>query len=78
MPNLKDSNPVITKKDSKENFWELHEYNAFMNNVVDPYWIDVFSFLFQTGVREGEMFALTWKNVNFNQKDDLYHSKYIE
>lgn len=64
VPNLKDSNPVTTKKDSEENFWELDEYNAFMNYVDDPYWIDVFSFLFQTGVREGEMFALTWKNVN--------------
>ena len=64
IPNLKDSDPVKTKKDSEENFWELDEYNAFMSFVDDSYWKDVFSFLFQTGVREGEMFALTWNNVN--------------
>ena len=64
VPSLKDHNPIQTKKDSEENFWELEEFNEFMTYVDDPYWQDVFSFLFQTGLREGEMFGLIWDNVN--------------
>ena len=64
VPSLKDHNPIQTKKDSEENFWELEEFNEFMSYVEDPFWQDVFSFLFQTGLREGEMFGLIWDNVN--------------
>lgn len=64
VPNLKDHNPIQTKKDSEENFWELNEFNEFMSYVDNTYWQDVFSFLFQTGLREGELFGLIWDNVN--------------
>ncbi len=54
--------------EKKENFWEVDEFKKFINEVDDPFWNAVFIFLFETGVREGEMFALTWENVFFNEK----------
>lgn len=34
----------------------------------DEYWRDVFQFLYETGLREGELFALTWENIFFQER----------
>lgn len=69
----KNSETVIKKSAKKENFWEEKEYDKFLSSVDDPYWHDVFEFMFGTGVREGELFGLTWDSI------DLDDSKiYIE
>ena len=64
IPTVKDDKTIPKKTDAELNFWELDEYNYFMTFVDQEYWREVFTFLFQTGVREGELFALTWENVN--------------
>lgn len=51
-------------KDDANKFWELEIFNYFIKEVDDDYWKLVFQFLFWTGVREGELFALQWKDIN--------------
>lgn len=46
------------------NFWEVKTFKYFLSFVGDPFWVDVFTFLFETGVREGEFFALQWSDVD--------------
>lgn len=47
------------------NFWEPEEFNAFLNVVDDLYYKLLFHFLFFTGLRIGELTALTWEDINF-------------
>ena len=47
-----------------ENFWEVSTFQYFISCVDDPNWIDVFTFLFGTGLRSGEFMALQWSDVD--------------
>lgn len=58
---------ILKKKNQEQNFWEIDEFKQFISHVDNDYWNLAFSFLFETGVREGEMFALMWKDVYFDK-----------
>lgn len=55
---------AIKKNSEEANFWEQSEYDEFLDHVDSTYWRDVFEFLYGTGVREGELFALTWDRID--------------
>lgn len=56
-------------KDSEVNFWTLEEFNIFLEYVNDEFYKLIYMFLFYTGLRLGEMIALTWEDINFNTKE---------
>ena len=55
-------------KDSQWNFWTYDEFKQFISSVDDEFCYTMFYFLYFTGLRLGEMIALTWNDINFEQK----------
>ncbi len=65
--NISSFKRVGQVQEEKMNFWELETFEYFISCVDDDYWKLVFTFLFWTGVREGEMFALQWKDIDLGK-----------
>lgn len=61
-------NMIKKKKSSENNFWEIEEYNKFINSVEDEYKRDLYEFMFLTGLRIGEFCALQWNDVDLINK----------
>lgn len=62
VPNVKPNQDETTRRD---NFWELSEFDKFIKSVDSVKWQDIFYFLFETGVRKGELIALQWQDISF-------------
>ena len=56
------------ESNSKENFWTYDEFNKFISVVDNKLYYLLFNFLYYTGVRFGEMIALNWNDINFENK----------
>ena len=65
----------ITKKNEGQlNYWTYDEFNKFINCVTNEIDKLMYIFLYYTGLRLGEMIALTWKDVDLKNKK-LYINK---
>ena len=60
----KNPNAKPKEKTSKDNYWEIDEYNKFMEYIEDEQRYDIYEFCFYTGVRIGELCALQWKHID--------------
>ena len=65
VPDYINQSEIIKRNEDEKNFWEHEEFKKFIGCVDDPYWNLVFTFMYETGVREGEMLALTWNDIDF-------------
>lgn len=63
-----DPNAVAEEEPSKNNYWEIDEYNRFIATVEDIEHREIYQTLFLTGLREGELVALTWNDIDFKNK----------
>lgn len=63
-----DAGGFIARDEHKMNFWTLEEFQHFaMRSLRLPLHIMAFYLLFWTGMRVGEMLALTWSDIDFQR-----------
>ncbi len=55
-------------REAEWNFWTYDEFCTFIKTVDDKLYYTIFNFLYFTGLRLGEMIALTWDKLDFNKK----------
>ncbi len=58
----------VKMNDAEINYWTLDEFNTFIKKVQDPFDELTYNFLYYTGLRLGEMIALTWKDIDLENK----------
>lgn len=63
----KNPNEKLKEKSSVNNYWEIEEYEEFMEYVEDDLRYDIYEFTFYTGLRLGELCSLQYRHVNFEQ-----------
>ncbi len=54
--------------DAEWNYWTFDEFQKFIANVDNEYYYTMFTLLYYTGLRIGELIALSWKEINFTKK----------
>lgn len=59
----------IELKETKHmNYWTLDEFKAFIKHVDDIVYNTLFMTLYYSGMRTGEILALTWSDIDFDNK----------
>lgn len=66
LQSVKDESPI--RKEKLTNFWTFDEWNYFIKTVDNEYYYLVFNFLYFTGCRIGEVIALNWNDLDFNNR----------
>ncbi|HDT6577495.1 site-specific integrase [Bacillus cereus group sp. BfR-BA-01489] len=56
------------ESNKRMNFWQFEEFKQFIEVVDDPMYKAFFSTLYYSGARKGELLALTWNDINFDEK----------
>lgn len=71
---FKQKNDAIIEDKKKLRYLTLDEFNKFISVIDDELWYTFFVFAFYTGARKGEIIALTWKDINFDN-NEIYINK---
>lgn len=63
---FKEKNDKIITDEEKLRYITFDEFNKFISYVNDKLWNTFFTFAYYTGCRKGEIQALTWKDIDFD------------
>lgn len=61
----------IIQNKNKLKYITFEEFQTFINVVNNPLWYTFFNTLYYTGMRKGEIQALTWNDIDFDKKEIL-------
>lgn len=70
----KDLSQLEPKSDAEINFWSQADFEKFYSIIDDRYWKGVFLFLWETGVRRGELISLQWQDIDFEGRKIIIRS----
>lgn len=57
---------VDIEEEKHINYWTLDEFKSFIKNVDKPLYYALFMTLYYSGMRKGELLALTWGDIDFD------------
>ena len=66
--NFQDKNETVVSDEEKVRYIKPDEFNLFISVINDILWKTFFSFLYYTGCRKGEVQALYWNDIDFENK----------
>ncbi|GAA0081318.1 tyrosine-type recombinase/integrase [Clostridium sp. CTA-6] len=78
-----NSNPVVKAgtigkiKSSNINFWTIEEFNEFIKHIKNPKYKLAYTILFWTGMRVGELLALTFNDIDLENKTININKTYV-
>ncbi len=67
-PFIENKEKIVTDEE-KIRYITKEQFELFISGVDDILWKTFFSFLFYTGMRKGEVQALTWNDINFETSE---------
>lgn len=66
---FQEKNDTVIKDEEKLRYITYDQFNKFISVVDDLMWKTFFIFLYYTGMRKGEILALTWNDIDFNNNE---------
>ncbi len=67
---------IDAQEDNRLNYWTLEEFKVFLKVVDNLKYEALFMLLFFSGVRVGELLALTWQDIDFDNKTIDINKRY--
>ncbi len=65
---IKEEKIKDVPKDAEINYWTFEEFNKFIKSVDNDFYYTLFNFMYYTGLRYGEMNALSWNDIDLEKK----------
>lgn len=65
---FKEKNDKVVKDEEKIRYITYEQFQQFISVIDDLMWKTFFTFLYYTGMRKGEVLALNWNDIDFENK----------